>query len=100
MAAVHALDKHCRVCGGRLHRAKKGRRSAGKEHARIKHKASLLLTFGINIAEDCVDIHPSHFCNMCYAAVGRQAEAASKASAYHHSINSSHGAGTQKKGVR
>ena len=85
MAAVHALDKHCRVCGGRLQRAK-GKRP-GRARACVDHRQPLLQTFGIDIAEDCVDIHPTHFCNGCYAATRWQATAASKASAYHHSIS-------------
>ena len=86
MAAIHSLDKHCRVCGGRLQRVK-GRKSSGKAHACTDHRQALLQTFDIDVAEDCVAIHPSHFCHGCYLVTGRQAAAASKASAYHHSIS-------------
>ena len=84
MAAVHSLDKHCRVCGGRLQRAKG--KNTQTARACVEHQLALLHTFKVDVTFDDAEIHPSHFCNGCYAATRRQAAAASKGNLYHHSI--------------
>ena len=85
MAEVYALDKHCRVCGGRLKKAKGGVHQV--THICSDNKEVLLVTFGLDVSLDTPDIHPLRFCNSCYAACLRQATAALKGAPFHHSID-------------
>ena len=58
MADIHALDKHCRVCGGTLKRGK---------HPCSEQQEALLATFGLDISTDSPDVHPQRFFHRCYA---------------------------------
>ena len=82
MADVHDLDRYCRVCGGRVQKAK--RRQPVYQCA--QYKVALHCTFNIDVATDDVEIHPTSFCNSYYAAVRRQTTASSKGLPYQHSI--------------
>ena len=83
MADVHRFDILCRVCGGRLQRAKK----RAPVHKCTNHTEGLEATFGISVGTDDPDVHPEFFCNRCFAAIKRQSTAASKGIPYHHSID-------------
>ncbi len=78
----HELNKHCRVCGGRLQKAK--RRAA--VHTCILHTEALKATFELDVTTDDADVHPQAFCNGCYAAIQRNSTAMMKGLPYHHSI--------------
>lgn len=82
MAQFHQLDKHCRVCGGRLQKPK-GR---APMHECTLHMAELESTSEVDVATDGNDVHPQFFCNCGYAAVKRHSTAASKGIPYSHSI--------------
>ena len=84
MAEGHALNKHCRVCGGRLNRAKAKKQAV---YACLEHKKDLLETFSIDVVLDTPDIHPQKFCNSCYSACMRQSTSASKGFPYQHAID-------------
>ena len=81
MADIHNLAKFCRVCGGRLEKAK----SRAPTHDCIKHQ-ELMATFSLDVAMDNPAIHPQHFCNSCYAASTRREVAAAKGVPFKHSI--------------
>ena len=81
MSEVHRLDILCRVCGGRLQRAKK----RAPIHRCTNYKEGLEATFGIAVGTDDPDVH-DFICNRCFAAMKRQSTAASKGVPYHHSI--------------
>ena len=87
MAEGHALDMHCRVCGGRLNRAKAKKQVV---YACLEHKKDLLETFGIDVVLDTPDIHPRKFCNSCYSACKRRSTAASKGFPYQHTTEVFH----------
>lgn len=82
MAEIHRLSIHCRVCGERVQRAKK----KDKVHSCRAHKDSLSTTFHINVDLDCPGIHPTSFCNFCYAAMARNKVAQTKGKQYKHTI--------------
>ena len=71
MAEMHQLDILCRVCGGRLQRAKK----RAPIHKCTNNLEGLQGTFGISVGSDDPDIHPGSFCNQCFAALKRQTTA-------------------------
>ena len=81
MTDIHQLSIFCRVCGRRHTRAKR------KEpvHDCQKHKQLLLLTFDIDVEEDRQDVHPTAFCNSCYATAARVKAAREKNTPYAHS---------------
>ncbi len=82
MSSYHNLDKHCRVCGGRLQKAK-GRAPV---HQCNMHQDHLQAAFSIDVRLDDPAIHPQLFCNSCFAALGRRQAAASKGVPYKHAI--------------
>ena len=82
MAQHHNLEKYCRVCGGRLQRAK----SKAATYKCTEHTEELRALFQVDVLSDDPDVHPQLFCNGCYAAVRRHSTAVSKGIPYHHSI--------------
>ena len=82
MADIHNLAKFCRVCGGRLEKAK----SRAPAHDCIKHQERLMATFSLDVAMDNPAIHPQHFCNSCYAAPTWREVAAVKGVPFKHAI--------------
>jgi len=54
MAQHHSLEKHCRVCGGRLQKAK-SRASAYKCRLYMEELRS---TFQVDVTTDEPDVHP------------------------------------------
>ena len=82
MAEAHKLKMLCRVCGGRLQKAK-GRAPV---HKCTTYSEDLKAAFSLSIDGDDPDIHPQVFCNRCFAAMKRHSAAASKGLPYHHSI--------------
>ena len=82
MAQHHSLEKHCRVYGGRLRKAKS---RASAYRCRL-YMEELRSTFQVDVTTDEPDIHPQLFGNGCYAAVQRHSTAVSKGCPYHHSV--------------
>ena len=76
------LQKHCRVCGKRLCKAK----SKATIYPCIQHQDSLLKSFGIDVSQDNSTIHPLKFCNPCYAVTRRWAKAFADGVHYTHSV--------------
>ena len=64
---VEQLQKHCRVCGKRLGKAK-GRAVTYKSTSFIPE---LLASFGIDVSGDKAHVHPLEFCNPCYVTMKR-----------------------------
>lgn len=75
----HNIAPHCRICGGRLKKAKG--RSTVYECA--LHSEKLLNVFGVDVTKDDTTIHPLQFCNGCYA-VAKQATA--RGPTYRHTV--------------
>jgi len=80
MCENHALDQHCRVCGGRLQKAKSRKTYYDCTH----YKEELRTTFLIDVRGDSSDIHPKSFCGSCYAVIRRHSEAVLKGLPYEH----------------
>ena len=83
MAKNHDLGMLCRICGGRLQRAK-GRSTV---YNCVNHKQELVATFQIYVTSDTDEIHSQQFCNSCYAATHRHQTAESKGLPYRHAIS-------------
>ena len=66
------LGRHCRVCGGRLAKAK------GKLVTYIckDYAEELQASFSFSISQDDPEIHASHFCQSCYCSMKRFTKAA------------------------
>jgi hypothetical protein len=60
---MNGLKKACRVCGGRLYKAK-GRQRC---HLVEEHKEELAEVFNIDVSRDSEDTHPLSFCQPCRA---------------------------------
>ena len=82
MADPHNLERYCRVCSGFLHRSKK----KGTAYSCSVHQGSLQQTFGIKVAADSPSIHPTEFCDRCYATTLRQRSADAKGLPYSNSV--------------
>ena len=70
------------ACGKRQLKSK-GR--PAPTHSCSKHSAELEYWFGINISKDDDTIHPSRFCNLCYAIIKRSTKAAKEGIPNRHS---------------
>ena len=81
MASPHDLERHCRICGGFLHK----RRKRGTEYECSLHSHSLTKTFGVDVTADIPSVHPLKFCDRCYACVRRQDSADAQGLPYNHS---------------
>lgn len=79
------LNKHCRVCGGRLQKAK------GKNPAPVhpcgKYRDGLYSAFAIDVNNDSPHIHPAQFCNCCYSAMQKHKMALKKGKEYQSSFS-------------
>ena len=82
MAQHRNLEKCCRVCGGRLQRAK----SKSATHKCKEHDEELKALFPLDVTSDEPDVHSKSFCNSCYAALRRHSTAVSKGIPHCHSI--------------
>lgn len=82
MCENHALEQHCRVCGGRLQKAK----SRKTYYDCTYYKEELRTTFVIDVRGDSSDIHSKSFCGSCYAVIRRHSEAVLKGLPYEHSV--------------
>ena len=78
------LEKHCRVCGKRLHKAK----SKTTVYPCIHHQDPLMKCFEIDVSRDDPTTHPSKFCNPCYAVTRRWTKAAMDTVHYAHNVKS------------
>ena len=78
------LQKHCRVCGGRLQTSK------AKYKATVYQAEAfcdqLQTAFGITIGRDSPAIHPKSFCKVCKVAMGRLLGAKAKEIPYKCSL--------------
>lgn len=78
------LQKHCRICGGRLHSSKaKYKATVYQAEAFCDeiHKA-----FGVTINNDSPTVHPKSFCKTCKVTMGRLLDARTKGVPYKCSI--------------
>ena len=75
------LKLHCRLCGSLLVH-KKGRKQLKASHPRVymcsAFASELHLCFGLDVANDEVQIHPHSFCKRCYDAMQRKVKAVSE----------------------
>ena len=76
------LQRHCRVCGKRLRKAK----SKATVYPCTRHQDSLLKCFGIDVSQGESTIHPLKFCNPCNAVTRRWAKAFADGVHYTHSV--------------
>jgi len=60
------LQVHCRVCTGKLGRV---------SYACEKHANMLLECIDLNVSNDSPDVHPTKFCNNCYAVIKKISKA-------------------------
>lgn len=78
------LEKHCRICGGRLYS------SRGKYKSTVygvkEFKDQLQMAFGVETSEDLPTIHPRSFCKVCKVAMGRLLESKAKEVPYRSSV--------------
>lgn len=63
------LEKHCRVCGERLEKAKKKSFS----YACSQHRKALRDTFDIDVSSDVRSVFPEIFCSSCFLKTRHQA---------------------------
>ena len=82
MADPHNLERYCRVCSGLLHKSRK----KGTTYSCSTHQQSLSLTFGLDVVHDSPSIHPTEFCDQCYATTLRKRSADAKGMPYSHSV--------------
>ena len=68
---LEQLGRHCRVCGGRLSKAK------GKLVAYTcrEYQEHLLASFSLDVTQDEPEVHPLHFCQSCYCSMKRSTKA-------------------------
>ena len=78
------LEKHCRICGGRLSS------SRGKYKSTVynveEFKDELQMAFGVFAGEDLPSMHPKSFCKACKVAMGRLVESKQKGVPYKSSV--------------
>ena len=65
---VVMLEKHCRVCGERLEKAKKKSFS----YACSQHRKALRDTFDIDVSSDVRSVFPERFCSSCFLKTRHQ----------------------------
>ena len=75
----------CRVCGGRLLKAKDSKKACRKYNC-TDLKNELETAFNIDISNDRVDIAPTHMCRHCYAIMQQCISAHKNQRTYKHSI--------------
>ena len=80
---LQQLEKHCRVCGRRLHKAK-GRTQP--IYQCTSFASDLHTSFGLDVSEDDGDIFPAHFCTPCYITMVRAVKAKEKGTPYFPTI--------------
>ena len=64
---TNELSKYCRICGGRLQKAK-SKTTAPTHLCDSTNRDCLWSTFSVDIDTDDPHIHPAQFCNQCWAA--------------------------------
>ena len=78
------LEKHCRICGGRLYSSK------GKYKSTVygveEFKDQLQMAFGVTTDKDHLAVHPRSFCKVCKVAMGRLLESKTKDTPYKSSV--------------
>ena len=86
MFHINELSKHCRICGGRLQKAK-SKTTAPTHPCDSSSRDCLLSTFSVDIDTDDPHIHPARFCNRCWAATRKHRIAVEDGKEYHCSIS-------------
>ena len=79
------LSKYCRICGGRLQKAKS--KTAAPTHPCSGNRDCLWSTFKVDINTDDSQIHPARFCNRCWAATQKHRMAFENGKEYQCSIS-------------
>ena len=74
MEHENGLLQHCRVCGGRLQKARG--KNVAPLHSCAKNRDGLCSAFQIDVTEDSPQIQPAKFCNSCYMVMQRYRVAA------------------------
>lgn len=64
---LEQLGRHCRVCGGRLAKAKRKLVT----YTCREYAEQLQATFSFSISQDNPKVHPPHFCQSCYCSMKR-----------------------------
>lgn len=78
------LEKHCRVCGKRVLKAKV-KANKVPVYQCTDHRDALLSCFGIDLSDDAPSTHPIQFCNPCYMVTKRAMKARADCVPYIHS---------------
>lgn len=60
-----AIDNLCRICGNRSN----GRYVKGKAKACVQYKDAIKSLYGVDIATDIPNIHPTQMCSTCYRRI-------------------------------
>ena len=76
---LQALQKLCRICGGNVNKYR-------VSYKALYHKESLKTAFGIDVETDHQDLHPSFFCDGCFAIIKRKENAVKEEKMYIHSV--------------
>ena len=69
---LEQLGRHCRVCGGRLAKA----RGKVVTYTCRDYAEELQASFSFSISQDDPQVHPPHFCQSCYCSMKRFTKAA------------------------
>ena len=69
---IEQLQKHCRICGKRLCKAKGKKQPV---YSCIDHREDILSLAGLDISSDDAVIAPSKFCNPCHLRINRAKKA-------------------------
>ena len=78
------LQKHCRICGGRLHSSKAKYRATVYQAEAFCNE--IQKAFGVTINSDSPTVHPRSFCKACKVTMGRLLDAKTKGVPYKCSI--------------
>ena len=89
------LDKHCRICGGRLCSRYKSTVYGVKEF-----EDQLQVAFGAATSEDLPAVHPRSFCKVCRVAMGYLLESKATEVPYRCSVQLFHWAGHEENNCK
>lgn len=79
---LQQLLKHCRICGKRLSKAKC--RTSVFDCSNFRD--NLLMTFGVDVNLDDIQVCPLKFCKPCHAVMSRAVKAANEGTPYTHTV--------------
>ena len=64
------LSLHCRICGGRLKKSRSAR--AGREYLYSNLQKEIQDVFGVIIANDQKEVHPTSMCRSCNDTIAKK----------------------------